>query len=188
MNINIEDLVIQLSTNYTKIISRDTLKEYKKLDWGNNGIGDRWANKKFNYTVIYNTKIKKYSENDEEIYNYDIINQFKIINKKTKGIIGILVHSKRLNIIKRPIKKEIEKSIKKNSCISCSDIVCDHKNDLYNDISVLNIQTQQINDFQPLCNHCNLQKRQILKDEIKNNKIYSAKNLQQYKAYKFEFP
>jgi hypothetical protein len=188
---NTEDLIIQLSNNFTKIISRNEIKQYKKLDWGNNGIGDRWANKKFNYTSIYNYKIKTYSENDDDNVDDDLIQKFRLEHPNMKGIIGIFVHSKRLTITKRPIKKEIDIIIKQNSCVSCgsnSDIICDHKNDLYNDDKVLDIHTQDVMDFQPLCNHCNLQKRQICKDEIKNNKIYSAKNLQKYKAFTFEFP
>ena len=111
--------------------------------------------------------------------------------ENNKGILGIFVHSKRLNIVKRPINRDISLLIKMNSCVSCgshSDIICDHKNDIYNDERVLNVKTQLLNDFQPLCNHCNLQKRQVFKDEVKNEKIYSAKNLQRYNVYLFEFP
>jgi hypothetical protein len=64
---DIFELVKQLSNNFAKIVSRDELRKYKKLDWGDNGAGDRWANKKFNYTVIYSTgKYKTYSENDSD--------------------------------------------------------------------------------------------------------------------------
>ena len=87
--------------------------------------------------------------------------------------------------------KKIYKEIVKNNCIICgsyTDIICDHKNDLYNDSRVLNTKTQLIEDFQPLCNHCNLQKRQISKNEDKNNKIYSAKNIKRYEKYLFHFP
>jgi len=180
---NIFDIVIKLSNNFCDIISREELKKYDKLNWGNNGIGNRWCNKMFNYTVIYNNKIKTYSENDE-IIHFDNINHFRNIYGKNNGIIGILVHSKRLNIVKRNVQNKIKKEIIKKSCVSCgsnNDIICDHKN-------VLNIITQQLCDFQPLCNHCNLQKRQISKNEIKNNKIYSAKNLDKYKIYPFDFP
>jgi hypothetical protein len=188
---NIEEIVTQLSNNFTTIISRNVLSQYKQLDWGNNGIGDRWANKKFNYTSIFNNRIKTYSENDNDTVHDKLIQKFRLEHPNMKGIIGIFVHSKRLNITKRPIKKEIDIEIKKNSCVSCgsnSDIITDHKNDLYNDDKVLDIHTQVIADFQPLCNHCNLQKRQICKDEVKNNRIYSAKNLQKYKVFTFEFP
>jgi hypothetical protein len=93
-------------------------------------------------------------------------------------------------IIKKFLEK-IKKEIIKNSCVICgtnTDIICDHKNDLYNDIRVLNTSTQELNDFQPLCNHCNLQKRQICKNEEKTQRIYSAKNIIRYKKYNFEFP
>jgi hypothetical protein len=45
-----------------------------------------------------------------------------------------------------------------------------------------------MSDFQPLCNHCNLQKRQICKTEEKTGKLYSAKDIQRYRVYNFEFP
>lgn len=109
------------------------------------------------------------------------------------AVIGIFVHSEKMNIEKRPIKSEIKKVIGKKSCVSCgstSAIVCDHKNDIYNDTCVLDTKTQKLDDFQPLCNHCNLQKRQVFKDEKNKNKLYSAKNIPQYsnEVYPFEFP
>lgn len=194
-NSDIIDRVEKLSNNYTKIINRNILKRYKYLNWGNNGVGDRWCKKIFNYSVIYaNLTFKTYSENIDE--NLDLLNnQLKIINtdNKKKGIIGIFVHSKKNNDNKnnRPIKKEILEKIKNNKCIVCgstTELVCDHKNDLYNDIRVLNIKTQLLEDFQCLCNHCNLLKRQNCKDEIKNQKLYSAKNLPIYNIYNFNFP
>jgi len=188
---SIEEIVIELSENFSKIIPRDLLRPHKKLDWGDNGIGDRWCGKKFNYTSVTNKGVKVYSENTEDSINPDILAKFLEENKTKKGILGIFVHSKRENIVKRPIRKEIDKEIKKNACVSCgsrSEIICDHKNDIYNDARVLDTKTQVMDDFQPLCNHCNLQKRQIFKDEIKNGKIYSAKNLQKYQMFPFEFP
>jgi hypothetical protein len=186
-----DDLIIKLSNNYTSIISINVIKENKDLYWGGNGVGDRWMNKKYNYAVIYsNKKYKIYSENNEDKINDEIISNF-VNNYKNNGIIGIFVFSKRINIIIRPINKKIYKEIVKNNCIICgsyTDIICDHKNDLYNDSRVLNTKTQLIEDFQPLCNHCNLQKRQISKNEDKNNKIYSAKNIKRYEKYLFDFP
>ena len=57
-----------------------------------------------------------------------------------------------------------------------------------NNNRVLNVKTQLDSDFQPLCNRCNLIKRAIYIKEIKNNKLYSAKELEMYKVYPFEFP
>jgi len=185
-----EQLATSLTNNFTKIISIDEIINSKILYWGGNGVGDRWCNKIFNYSVIYSNKtIKTYSENDNEILpNINIIKSDKI-NKK--NIIGIFIHSKRLNKNKRPIQLKIKRIINNMSCVVCgsnTDIVCDHKNDLYNDFRVLDINTQTINDFQPLCNHCNLVKRTICKKEIDNNKIYSAKNITRYNQYNIEFP
>lgn len=189
----IEDIVIEATNNFTKILSVNEINEkYTDLKWGKNGIGDRWAKKKFNYTVIYkNGKIKKYSENDEDIIPSNLLNEFIMQNNDVIGIIGIYVHSKRINKINRQIKDKILKKIKQNNCVVCgttSDIICDHKNDLYNDERVLNLETQIIEDFQSLCNHCNLQKRQICKLENNNKHLYSAKNIPQFLSYNFEFP
>ena len=185
-------LVAQLSQNYERIIPRDVTRLYKRLDWGGNGIGDRWCGKKFNYSVIYtNSPPKTYSENDTDSVPLEILSEFQETNSNSKGIIGIFVHSIRTNVVKRPIKKEIDREIKKHPCVCCgskSDLICDHKNDIYNDESVLDVKTQVIDDFQSLCNHCNLQKRQIFREETANRKIYSAKNLAPYRMYLFDFP
>ena len=191
---NIEELVTTLTQDFTRILSIDEIKKYPKLYWGGNGVGDRWANKKFNYSVIYSNKIpKKYSENDDDEIPPEKLKEF-LDGHKGKGIVGIIgiyAHSKRNNIQKRPISKHIHKEITKHSCVICgtnSEIICDHKNDLYNDTRVLDTSTQKLSDFQPLCNHCNLQKRQICKEEEAKQKIYSAKNIKRYQQYKFEFP
>lgn len=186
------NLVVKLSDNFTKIIDRETLKNYEELNWGNNGIGDRWCNKKFNYSVIYSKKnTKTYSNNENDFIPNEVLDNFFKTCKKGNGIKGIFVHSIKQNIIIRPIRSDISQIIKQKSCVSCgssSNIICDHKNDLYNDNRVLSIKTQELNDFQSLCEHCNLQKRQICKKEKENKKIYSAKNLEKFKFFPFEFP
>ena len=68
----------------------------------------------------------------------------------------------------RPIRKDIREELlsKYPRCIVCgcsNSLIIDHKNDLYNDPRVLNSETQVKDDFQVLCNHCNLQKRQVSK-------------------------
>jgi len=184
------ELVIRATDNFTKILSKKEMKDkYTELYWGGNGVGDRWVNKKFNYSFIYSNKQVLYSENDDDKIPVEILNQFLQSNKGV-GIIGIFVHSRRINIQKRPISKHIHKNITSLSCVVCGkhDTICDHKNDLYNDGRVLSLETQLISDFQPLCNHCNLQKRQICKMEKQTGQVYSAKNIQRYKCYLFEFP
>jgi hypothetical protein len=186
-------IIKKLSNNFKKIISRKKIKKYN-LDNGNNGIGDRFCNKKFNYSVIYhNGSFKNYSENEYENIKYSKIKSFlnKNKNKNKKGIIGIFIHSIRKNIFKRPIRIDIRNYFKNKNCVHCgssNNLVVDHKNDLYNDDRVLNSKTQLIDDFQSLCNHCNLLKRQICKNEKKVLKLYSAKNLDKYKYIHFIIP
>lgn len=77
------------------------------------------------------------------------------------------------------IRQEILREIKKLPCIVCgttNNIECDHKNDLYleNDPRIRIKETQRIDDFQPLCRHCNLVKRQIKAKTIKENKRQPA--------------
>lgn len=92
---------------------------------------------------------------------------------------------------KRPIRSDISKKMKNRYCVSCgskNEIVPDHKNDFYNDERVLNEKTQTEEDFQPLCEHCNLLKREINKKERKTKKLWSAKQLPRYRNCNFEFP
>lgn len=167
----------------------------KKLDWGQNGVGDRFARKIFNYTSIYkNRETKCYSENSDDIIDPSILKNFITTTRNDgTGIIGLFIHSIRDNTSPHPIRKSIGDEVRKRSCVVCGkgptkrDTVCDHKNDLYNDIRVLNIDTQNIDDFQALCTHCNLQKRQVNKNELKNGILFSAKNLPQFDHFDFEF-
>lgn len=70
-----------ISNGYSNIISRKDCSEYKDLNWGNNGIGNRWCKKLFNYTVIYkgNGNNKCYSENIND----------KIPEDKLEKILGL---------------------------------------------------------------------------------------------------
>lgn len=91
---------------------------------------------------------------------------------------------------KRPIRKDIKQFHLKTGCVVCgsfSSLVVDHKNDLYNDNRVLNVKTQVINDFQCLCTHCNLQKRQVIKDTKKLKKRYKATNIKSLKIFNIDF-
>lgn len=196
-NQEIINLIKLLSNNFTKIININVINNYEIIKLSNNGIGNRWCHHLFDYTVFYkNKKYKSYIHNKEElIIDNNIINNFYNelnINKKGNSIVGIFVH--RLNNIKnnnRNIRKDIKDNLKNKKCVICgtsSDIIIDHKNDLYNDERVLNIETQTINDFQPLCNHCNLLKRQKHKEEILNKKIFSAKELPLFQIYNYNFP
>lgn len=186
-------LVKKLSKNYTEIISVEEIKRYPKLDWGNNGVGSRFANKKFNYMVLYKSKkFKIYSENgDNEAPPEDKIEKFQDTSEKRSGIIGIYIFSERKEENVRPIRSDIKNKVILGNCVVCgtnSEIICDHKNDLYNDPRVLNLRTQKEDDFQALCNHCNLQKRQVARTEISNMKVFSCKSIPRFRIYDHNFP
>lgn len=194
-----DELVVRATNNFTKIISTDEIeKHYPELDWGTNGSGNRWANGKFNITVIYSDHTTRtYSDNAEDTIPADVFQEFlqcvngSEVKPKGRKIIGRYVHSKKTDDTGRPISVAICRKIRSRSCVVCGTrtTICDHKNDLYNDARVLNTSTQNLDDFQPLCNHCNLQKRQVCITEKQTDRIYSAKNIQQYAAaYPYEFP
>lgn len=192
---DIIDIVKRLTTHYTEVIPRDVLKQYDTLNWSN-GLGNRWARKIFNYaTLMSDQKINLYSEHVGDTISQDIINSFYSSNvqtRKASGTVGIFVFSERRNKVpNRPISKKIRKQFSRSVCVVCgssSNIVIDHKNDLYNDVRVLQTNLQVVSDFQPLCNHCNLQKRQICKKEKAENKLHSAKQIPRFENHLFAFP
>lgn len=192
---NLDTYILKISNNFKDIIPKSILFKRKETSWGNNGIGDRWCNKKYNYSIIYKKKNKLYSDNENDFVPKDVFKNFLETHIETgkSTILGIYIHSKKTkkkNLTRR-IRSDISSEICKSSCVICAsntDIECDHKNDLYNDENVLSLEKQKIQDFQPLCRHCNLQKRQIVKREKQTNKIYSAKNIPIYRMYNFEFP
>ncbi len=186
-------------TNMSKIVDVDDFEDiYSPLKLGNGGSWcRRSAVRPYKLVTIKgNGKItQSWDPTDEEIKNIE-----KIVDK----------HSKKINFNKdcgpkikyifiyglldknnnRPIRKDIGEYYKKQPCVSCgskSDLVCDHKNDLYNDPRVLNSKTQTLDDFQSLCNHCNLQKRQIMKNTLKTNKRYGATNIPMLKPFNIDF-
>ena len=86
---------------------------------------------------------------------------------------------------KRPISEEIRKELKDKPCAHSgfkgttnNPIVIDHKNGRYNDERVLCVETQTIDDFQPMTNQSNLYKRTYCNNVcIKTNIRFDAKTL-----------
>ena len=90
----------------------------------------------------------------------------------------------------RPIRADIHKYHKSMGCVVCgskSDLVTDHKNDLYNDTRVLTETTQTVDDFQCLCNHCNLQKRQVSKKTKETMTRYPATKIPALAVFGIDF-
>ena len=75
------------------------------------------------------------------------------------------------------IRDDIRIFITKQPCCMCfskQEVQCDHKNDLKNDPRVLEKATQTIDDFQPLCRHCNCLKRNDKRKMLENGKRIGA--------------
>ena len=119
-------------------------------------------------------------------------------NNKPRGtpIIFQTIGISNNKIAKHPIRNNIKKELlsKISGCSHCGntkDLCIDHKNDMYNDKNVLNINTQTIDDFQVLCNKCNKDlKHQINEKEKKTKKLHLVKNLNIYPFIndKFNYP
>ena len=183
-------LIKKISDNYKKIISRSEIIKYPEIDWGNNGIGNRFYRELFNYTVIKKSgEYKTYSDNEEVIEQKEIIIFINTVDSTLRGIVGIKIHSLKTTKTSRPIRDDIKEYYKTKCCVVCGstyDLICDHKNDLYDDIRVLNIRTQKLEDFQSICTHCNLQKRQVCKKEKETNIIYSGKNIPMLSVFEIQ--
>jgi hypothetical protein len=183
-NQKIKDKVKELAgQDYESIIPRKSIHN-TILDKGKNGIGDRFANKLFDYTCIYNNDIKTYSNiDDDNTYTQDIIYFMdNYSNQGKKSVIGIKIHREKEtdNKNKHTINKTIKEEIVKEPCVFCGkkdDINCDHKNDHYNDSRVLNTKTQKKDDFQPVCTSCNLKKREIYKKESNSGYLFDPRNI-----------
>ena len=84
----------------------------------------------------------------------------KVIRIRTTGFDENVLAAKLLK--NRPISERIRAHFRNVPCVACGStksLVVDHKNDLYNEPRVMCAETQQISDFQSLCNACNLKKR-----------------------------
>ena len=148
-------------------ISKLMISNVKELDWGKNGAG--------RHGVYFN----------DNRYIWEKEGKRKITALRTNGFNDNPLAGK-----SRPIRSDIDKYHKLMGCVVCgsnSELVTDHKNDLYNDPRVLNSKTQNIDDFQCLCNHCNLQKRQISKKTKELGKRFGATNIPGLKVFGIDF-
>ena len=149
-------------------ITRDTIQAHSALNWGNNGVS--------RHGVFF----------DDKRYIWEKLPKSgKITHLRLSGINP----DADVNT-SRPIRDDIHAYHKKNECVVCgsrASLVTDHKNDLYNDQRVLNTTTQTIDDFQCLCNHCNLQKREVVKQCKATGCRYPATNIPQLRTFGIKY-
>jgi len=133
-------------------------------------LGKNWGNGVMRYNVAFNTPTYLW-----EAQRYNDHPRGKIVGLRTIGLSEDKSND-------RPISELIRKELIKDNacCVVCgskNNLIIDHKNHLYNDVRVLQKETQTIDDFQVLCNHCNLQKRQTSVQERRDMRRYSGLNI-----------
>tara|TARA_B110000285_G_C15075704_1_gene590597 strand:- start:373 stop:1131 length:759 start_codon:yes stop_codon:yes gene_type:complete len=148
-------------------VSKDEISQVKCLNWGNNGAARHG---------IY------FSDNR---YIWEKEGKRAIQALRTVGFSDSVLYG-----ASRPIRSDIHAFHKATGCVVCgskSDLVTDHKNDLYNDPRVLNANTQTFDDFQCLCNHCNLTKRQVSVFTKEHNRRIGATTIPSIAIFNIDF-
>lgn len=187
------------TTGQTRIVCVSEFKgPYADLVLGNGGSWCRrsaFENDYKAYTVKLNGAISclwNATSDEEDAVKRERDDYYSANNIKAAKGVGIhllKIYGKATTETQRPIRADIRATICSKSCVVCGTTatVCDHKNDLYNDPRVLNTATQTLEDFQPLCNHCNLQKRQVAKKMRETGKRYGATNIGQLALFGIDF-
>lgn len=184
--------------NESRIVSTsEFIGDYNCLELGNGGSWcrmDSTFSKKYKYVLRKSNGHFTYSWNINLDESEKIKKDFTHLEtKKDKGnkISHIKVYGLKENSIyeTRDIRTDIRNHFKNSLCVVCgnSDIEIDHKNGLYNDKRVLDTKTQKIEDFQPLCRHCNQQKRQSMIITKETKKRYKATTIPQLKPFGIDF-
>ena len=149
-------------------VTRETLDANEILNWGKNGTGRHGI----------------YCGDNRYIWEKQPI-MGQITALRTVGLSEDVLYGHT-----RPIRKDINEFHKLMGCVVCgsnSDLVCDHKNDLYNDPRVLNTVTQTRDDLQCLCNHCNLVKRQVSKKTKETMRRFGATGIPSIAVFGVDF-
>ena len=187
-------------TNQTRFVQKDDfIGEYREL-YTKNGLD--WCRIEIARKTIYKIatmtangkNIRLLWDNYTDIEKAEIEKEFKDNCKILKGVNRVqyikIFGLKNKNDYNYSIRKDIKKHYQNKKCVVCgtnTDVQCDHKNGLYNDPRVLNIKTQTIDDFQPLCRHCNCQKRQVEKKTRETSKRYGATNIPSLAIFGIDF-
>lgn len=187
-------------TNQTRFVQKDEfIGEYREL-YTQNGLN--WCRIESARKTIYKIatmtangkNIRLLWDNYTDIEKAEIEKAFKDNCKILKGVNRVqyikIFGLKNKNDYNYSIRKDIKKHYKNKKCVVCgtnTDVQCDHKNGLYNDPRVLNIKTQTIDDFQPLCRHCNCQKRQVEKKTRETSIRYGATNIPSLAIFGIDF-
>ena len=186
-------------TNQTRFVTKsEFIGDYSELFFKNGGDWCRQStvNKsiyKFATMKANDKEIKiKWKATDEEAKEVekDFNDNCVILKGNHVNYIKIFGIKNELQESNHPIKKNIKDYYKNKPCVNCgsnTDLQCDHKNGLYNETRVLNINTQTLDEFQSLCRHCNCQKRQVEKKTRETSIRYGATKIPALKVLGIDF-
>ena len=167
--------------------------EYQSLE-NKNGGGwcrlDGTFGKKYKAVTVKKNGDIKYSWDVDEVERDEIHSIIPNLEGKGNGIHYILIYGEQNLNAGRPIGQTVRDALGSCPCVTCgttSNIEIDHKNGLYNDPRVLNLQSQTVDDFQPLCKHCNDQKRQTYKKMKETGIRYGATNIPILKMFGIDY-
>lgn len=167
--------------------------DYQSLE-NKNGGGwcrlDGTFGKKYKVVTVKKNGSIKYSwdPQDQEIEEINTI--VPVSSEPGNAIKYILIYGEQNLNSGRPIGQDIRDALSNKPCVHCgstSNIEIDHKNGLYNDPRVLSIHTQTVDDFQPLCKHCNDQKRQTYKKMKETGIRHSALDIPAIGSLRFDY-
>ena len=158
------------------------IADHPELQMGNGGDWCRQSNvKEHKLAVMYSNGSVKYrwdpDDDEREAVEADFRANCVPSQQGVRRIEFVKVFGRKEAEASRSIRADIKRYYANKPCVSCgsvSNLVCDHKNDLYNDPRVLDTATQKLTDFQSLCNSCNLRKRQVAKETRRTGKRYPA--------------
>ena len=177
--------------------------EYSSLRFGNGGSWARFDGnfgKKFKVVSVKRNGDIKYSWEpvDSELIEIQALfdkyhetkNNIEEIARNGNGIQYLFIYGIQNENATRPIGDAVREHFKNASCVACGstcNIEIDHKNGLYNNPRVLNVHTQTVEDFQPLCKHCNDQKRQTYKEMKRTGVRHSAKQIPALRVFGIDY-
>jgi len=199
MSISRWDLFLKLggydpATQMTRIVSVDEfVGEYAPLKLGNGGD---WCRR----SAVRDKKLATMKRNGKVVCLWDVDEEEEALVEKemqahAEPRPGVNIQYMKVFGVKEPdkahpIRADIKQFYQQQACCVCgstSELVCDHKNDLYNDPRVLSTETQVLEDFQSLCNHCNLQKRQVSRVTRSTGKRYGASQIPSLRSLMVDF-
>ena len=181
--------------NETRFVNvNEFVGEYVSLQCGNGGGWcrlDGQLGKKHKVVTVKKNGGMRFSRNCSEEDKARVVLPADFVKHKSVNSIALIkiIGPYDASSSTRAIRTDIKAAFKDSVCVVCGTgkPEIDHKNGLYNDPRVLSTKTQRVEDFQPLCKHCNDQKRQIHKWQDENCRRYPATKIPMFRNHSIDF-